>query len=119
MIEAAYIDKRSHNVDLSGMMARVVRYNAFIAYCIEFTLCNPDSVLIITADHETGGLEKKADGTFAYTNFTKVDYVQHTNADVPVYAIGIGTEMFKDAKVDNTQIPKFIASIYGAKTFGQ
>lgn len=119
MIEAAYIDKRSHNVDLSGMMARVVRYNAFIAYCIEFTLCNPDSVLIITADHETGGLTKKADGTFEYTNFTKVNYVQHTNADVPVYAIGVGTEMFKDAKVDNTQIPKFIASIYGAKTFGQ
>lgn len=119
MIEAAYIDKRSHNVDLSGMIARVIRYDAFIAYCIEFTLCNPDSVLIITADHETGGLEKKEDGTFAYTNFTKVDYVQHTNADVPVYAIGKGTEMFKDARVDNTQIPKFIASIFGAQSFGQ
>ncbi len=119
MIEAAYIDKRSHSVDLSGMIARVIRYDAFIAYCIEFTLCNPDSVLIITADHETGGLEKKADGTFEYTNFTKVDYVQHTNADVPVYAIGMGTEMFNGTKVDNTQIPKFIAEIFGAKTFGQ
>ena len=119
MIEAAYIDKRSHNVDLSGMIARVIRYDAFIAYCIEFTLCNPDSILIITADHETGGLEKKADGTFEYTNFTKVDYVQHTNNDVPVYAIGVGTEMFNDARVDNTQIPKFIAKIFGATTFGQ
>lgn len=119
MIEAAYIDKRSHNVDLSGTIARVIRYNEFIAYCIEFTLCNPDSVLIITADHETGGLEKQADGTYAYTNFTKVDYVQHTNANVPVYAIGQGTEMFKDSAVDNTDIPKFIASIFGATSFGK
>jgi len=119
MIEAAYIDKRSHNVDLNGMIERVIRYNEFIAYCIEYTLCNPDSVLIITADHETGGLVKKDDGTFAYTNFTKVDYVQHTNENVPVYAIGKGTEMFRDATVDNTDIPKFIASIFGASSFGK
>ena len=119
MIEAAYIDKRSHNVDTAGMIGRVIRYNSFIAYCIEFTLCHPDSVLIITADHETGGITKNADGTFAYTSYTKVDYVQHTNANVPVFAIGQGTEMFKDTAVDNTQIPKFIASIFGAQSFGQ
>lgn len=119
MIEAAYIDKRSHNVDLSGMMARVVRYNEFIAYCIEYTLCNPDSILIITADHETGGLVKKDDGTYAYTNYTKEDYVQHTNEDVPVYAMGLGTEIFNGTRTDNTQIPKLIAKIFGANTFGQ
>ena len=119
MIEAAYIDKRSHSVDMNGMMARVVRYNEFIAYCIEFTLCNPDSVLIITADHETGGITKKADGTFEYTSYDKPNHVEHTNADVPVYAMGVGTEMFNGTKVDNTQIPKFIAKIFGATTFGQ
>ncbi len=119
MIEAAYIDKRSHKVDTSGMIGRVIRYNTFIAYCIEFTLCNPDSVLIITADHETGGITKNEDGIFSYTSYTKVDYVEHTNANVPVFAIGQGTEMFNGTAVDNTQIPKFIAKIFGAQTFGQ
>lgn len=113
MIEEAYNDKRSHKNDLSGTTDRVVRYNSIIAYCIEFTMCHPRSVLIVTADHETGGITLLKNGKYAYTSDN------HTNVDVPVYALGYGTEYFNDTTVENIDIAKFMARIYGAQAFGQ
>lgn len=112
MIEEGHIDKRSHSNDRTGCVDMVERFNDTIAYVIEFVICHPDTVLIITADHETGGITKNADGTFVYT--TK----NHSTQNVPVYAFGYGTEYFNDKEVDNTDIPKFISKIYGAVNFG-
>ncbi len=113
MIEEAYNDKRSHKMDLSGTTDRVVRYNSIIAYCIEFTMCHPKSVLIVTADHETGGITLNSNGKYIYTSDN------HTNVDVPVYALGYGTEYFNGTTVENTDIAKFMAKIYGAQVFGE
>lgn len=113
MIEEAYNDKRSHANDLEGTINRIARYNSIIAYCIEFTLCHPKSVLIVTADHETGGITKTDSGEYKYTSG------DHTNVDVPVYAVGYGTEYFNNTTVENTDIAKFIAKIYGAQVFGE
>ena len=109
----AYIDKRSHNNDLQATIEMTARYNKLIAYVVRFTLCHPDTALIITADHETGGLMlNKNTGKYVFTS------TNHTNSDVPVYAIGDGTEVFKDKKVDNTEIAKFIGEIFGDKNIG-
>lgn len=114
MIEAAQIDKKSHSNDLSNVIYTTKRYNDVIAYCVQFALCHPDTALIVTADHETGGITFN-ESTQKYI-FTSKD---HTNADIPIYAIGGGTEYFKDKRVDNTDIAKFIAKIYGDNNFGR
>ncbi|MBO5269736.1 MAG: alkaline phosphatase [Clostridia bacterium] len=111
MIEEAHIDKESHSNKLAAAQACVVRYNDVIGYCIQFVMLHPETALVITADHECGGLELE-DGKFVYNVTT------HTNDVVPVYAIGPGTEMFKGAKVDNTDIGKFLASAYTDAHFG-
>lgn len=111
MIEEAYIDKESHSNDLTDMKMCVLRYNDIIGYCIEFVMLHPNTALVITADHECGGLIVSGN-SFSYTS------TNHTNAKVPVYAIGPGTEMFKDTVVDNTDIGKFLGSAYTDKTFG-
>lgn len=113
MVEEGYIDKRSHNNEMDKCISMVERFNDEIAYVIQFVLCHPDTVMIITADHETGGITKNPDGSFKYTT------TEHSTADVPVFAIGKGTEIFDDKKVDNTDIPKFIAKIYGENNFGK
>lgn len=113
MIEEAYIDKYSHSNALDDTMKRVIRYNSIIAYCIEFTLCHPNTNLIITADHETGGIKfNKNKNEFIYTVTT------HTNINVPVFALGDGTEYFNKTTVENTDIAKYMAKIYGATSFG-
>ncbi len=114
MFEAALIDKRSHSNDLSGIYKMVTRYNDIIAYVIEYTLFHPDTALVITADHECGGV--------TLNNATKKYYftsANHTNANVPVFAVGGGTGIFNGKTVDNTDIAKFLASVYAPdKPFG-
>ena len=66
---------------------------------------NPDTLLIITADHETGGIKMPTDNKISNDLFT-TDY--HTATPVPVYALGKGSEYFNGKTVDNTDIAKFL-----------
>ncbi len=113
MIEAAWIDKYAHKNLMEDVVKTVTRYNDLIAYCVIFTICHPDTAIVITADHECGGLVfNKAKNEYTFTS------LDHTAADVPVYSIGQGTEYFSGKKVDNTDIAKFIAKIFGDDNFG-
>ena len=113
MLEEGYIDKKSHSNDYDGMVHTVKRFNDTIAYAMEFTLMHPNTVLIVTADHETGDLREETDGSFKYYS------TNHTNKDVPLFAMGKGTEILTKNPCDNTNIAKFIAKVYGKNDFGQ
>ena len=113
MLEESTIDPAGHANNKDAVITAVKRFDDSIKYAMVFTVLNPDTVLIITADHETGGLTKKDDGTFEFTTGG------HSSAPVPVFAIGDGTEIFNDKTVDNTDIAKFMASVYGETEFGE
>ncbi len=147
MVEEGYIDKNSHNAAMKNTYDTVERFNQAIAYAMEFTLCHPGTALIVTADHETGGItpakslddlkgvlsdswinghknKLKADINrygYAYTSYVGVsdNGCEHTNKDVPIYAMGAGTEIFHDTKTQNIIIARYIASIFGEEKFGQ
>ena len=112
MVEEGYIDKNSHNKKMTECINVVKRFHDSIAYVIEFVLCHPDTVLIVTADHETGAIRKNADGSFSYTSG------DHSTSNVPIFAIGDGTEIFNAKSSDNTEIPKFLAKIFSDDAFG-
>ena len=112
MIEEGIIDKRSHSNDKEGVVETVIRFNDAIEYATQFALCHPDTALIVTADHETGGVYKHKDDY----RFRSYD---HTNADVPIFAIGSGTEIFNGVTVENIDLAKFCATAYSNDTFGQ
>ncbi len=123
MIEEAHIDKFSHKVQagkvakLSDVQNSVLCYNEVIAYTMAFVMMHPDTALIVTADHECGKLTiDEEDGTMEY-DFLSDD---HTNTDVPVWGMGYGVETLLAGKttIDNTDIPKFLATIYGETNFG-
>lgn len=113
MIEEAYIDKASHKLasdyTREDLVGYVCRFNTAIQYAATFTASRPDSILIVTADHETGSLTVQG-GYDAGGN--------HSNVDVPVFAMGYGCEMFNGTTVDNTDIADFMASVYGLTTYG-
>ena len=121
MIEEAYIDKNAHNIRAPEVIHTVTRYNECIAYAVQFTLCHPGTALVITADHETGGIVESPGSQYGYvwTSHTSATYTEHTNKDVPIYAIGSETEVFNGKDTENIDIAKFIASVFGATAFGQ
>ncbi len=111
MTEEGYIDKHSHNNELEKTKECVNRFNDTVGYTMVFTLLHPGTVLIVTADHETGDL-KLTNGKFSYHS------EQHTNQNVPIYCLGKGTDALTQDICDNTDIAKFIAAIYGETNFG-
>ena len=123
MIEEAHIDKRSHEGDtsMSRMQDCVVRYNQCIAYVVAFVMLHPNTALIITADHETGGLTKQPDGSYVFENETSTDYWQHTNNNAPIFALGEGVDALvrSGTITDNTLVAKHIAGIFGDTNFGE
>lgn len=111
MYEEAYIDKHCHNNDISSTFNAVTRFNRVIAVVMEWAFYHPNTFVLITADHETGGLTDR-DGSFVYTS------EEHTSANVPVFTYGIGGELFHNTVMENIQIPMTIASFMGVHDFG-
>ena len=112
MYEEAYIDKHCDDNDFDKAFQALIRFNQAIARFMEFAFYNPDTFVLITADHETGGLAPDADGKLAFST------TEHTSADVPVFAYGCGAEMFNGLTVENIQISHTIAALMGEENFG-
>ena len=121
MIEEGYIDKHAHNIRIPEVIHTVTRYNESIAYAVQFILCHPGTALVITADHETGGIVESKNSQYGYiwTSHTSSTYTEHTNTDVPIYAVGPETELFNGKDTENIDIAKFIASVFTDAAFGQ
>jgi alkaline phosphatase len=68
-------------------------------------------MVIITADHETGGLVP-SDSGFSFTT------EEHTAANVPVFTYGQGAEIFDNKNYENTEISQTIAYFFGVTDFG-
>ena len=77
-------------------------------------MLHPDTVLLITADHETGGIITDARGNYVFTKDV------HTNQPVPIFGLGDGAEFINGKTIDNTDIPKFFAEkLFGVTNFGK
>ena len=114
MIEEGWIDKQAHNNNVLNTAYMVDRFNDSIEYATQFALMHPGTALIVTADHETGNL---VESTFHNSGFA-FRSEQHTNKDVPIFAIGPKTEYFNDKRVENVELAKFVASFYSREFFG-
>ncbi|MBQ9860834.1 MAG: alkaline phosphatase [Clostridia bacterium] len=108
MIEGAGTDKAGHQNDIFAKMSNVITFERAIAVVLKFMKNNPDTLLLITSDHECGGVQLPAKGEeLTDALFTSTS---HTSKNVRVFALGYGTEYFRGKTVDNTDIGKFTIS---------
>ena len=105
MSEGSQIDWASHDNDAEKMIVEFEDFDNTIRSVMNFVTADKETLLIITADHETGGLQilKQAD------DFVEVQWGtgRHTGIPVGVYAYGPGAHLFKGL-MDNTDIHKKI-----------
>ena len=107
MIESAIIDGYGHNNDSEGMIAEMQEFDRTLQFLVKYVDKYPNTLLVVTADHETGGT------CVAYNEHTPgvKDTVKlsfrtkgHTGTVVPVFAYGAGAKYFGGA-MKNTDIP--------------
>lgn len=82
MIEGARIDKFNHKNNLEGMAAELIDFDETIKYCVDWARKHKNTVVIVTADHESGCLEITKDG-FVYTS------TKHSGVNVPIFTYGL------------------------------
>ena len=101
MTEGSQIDWAGHSNDVEYMIREFKDFDLTIKDLINFVTSNKDTLLLITADHETGGLQlmKQKDDSFIVQWGTG----SHTGVPVGVYAYGPGSQNFSGV-MDNTDI---------------
>ena len=110
MLEGSQVDWAGHANDINYLKREMQDFDEAVALAYNYAQETNDTLVIATADHETGGLliepASPTDYTAPEVKFsfnTGIGYGSHTGVPVPVYAYGPGSENFTGT-LDNTDI---------------
>lgn len=114
MIEGSKIDTEGHAVNLDGVVAETLDFDRALGEVLRFAKRNPGTLVVVTADHATGGLTI-IDGSLA-TGQVKGNFSTncHNGITVPVYAFGTGATRFGGI-YENTEIARRMHEIIRAR----
>ncbi len=108
MVEGACIDKFSHDNEFEGATLSTVEFDKAIAAALDFAESDGETLVIVTADHETGGITlNEKTGEYYYTTG------QHSLVDVPVFVSATDAGFTSGTEIKNRQISVQIARILG------
>ena len=114
MVEGSQIDFACHNSDSTYLINEMRDFNNVINIVLDFAKENPNTLVIVTADHETGKLTPSNGAPCGYFFLSYA----HTNKDVPVFQIGAGLLDAHEKTIENTDLAKFCAEAYTTAPFG-
>ena len=106
MIEGAHIDKHSHDNLSAEMTEALESFDNTVEAVLEYAKADGETLVVITADHETGGITYKK-GEYKFTSGG------HSAADVPVLVYGSDKLIATGEKINNYEIPIRIAYTLG------
>ena len=105
MVEGGQIDWACHANDLNNTIGETLAFDEAVKAAMDFKAQHPDTLIIITADHECGGL-----GYDPVTNNATWSSKDHTATPVGIWAEGPGAELF-NGDLDNTDIARKVAQL--------
>lgn len=103
MVEASQIDWAGHANDPEYLVTEMLDFEKVIAAALDFAEQDGNTLVVVTADHETGGYtlgpERNKPGQKIYTDYSNIEPVfatgSHSATLIPVFAFGPGAEQFK------------------------
>jgi len=103
MIEGSQIDWGGHDNDAEYLISELIDFDKSIGLALDFALENGETLIIVTADHETGGFTLGPDRN----DYNKIKPVfsigGHSATLIPVFAFGPGASNFSGI-YENTEI---------------
>ncbi|MDO9613475.1 MAG: alkaline phosphatase, partial [Bacteroidota bacterium] len=112
MIEGSQIDWGGHANNTIYIVNETLDFDRSIGKALEFAAKDGETLIIVTADHETGGMAIA--GGDLKSGMVKGAYTTggHSAIMVPVFSYGPGAENFTGI-MENTDIPKNIMKLLG------
>lgn len=110
MIEGSQLDDYGHFNDLNLLMQETHDFDRTIGQVLKWAAKDGETLVVITADHETGGLTLVGGDKDKGEIKCKFSTTDHSGVMVPVYAFGPGSELFTGI-YENTDIFHKIKSL--------
>lgn len=109
MVEGAHIDKFSHSNEFEGATSHTVEFSNAIQTALDFAAEDGETLVLVTADHETGGIQyNEATGEYYYTTGS------HTGVNVPVFVSATDAGFVSGKAYKNCEISVQLARVLGA-----
>ncbi|MDO4758714.1 MAG: alkaline phosphatase [Rikenellaceae bacterium] len=118
MVEGSQIDGAGHANDPHYLLAEMEDFEQVVRIAVDFTRSHPGTLLVVTADHETGGLSLPSGKSDFTLSESGIDYRfgtgSHSAIRVPAYLYGTGADGF-EAMMDNTELSHRIEELMGLR----
>ena len=112
MIEGSQLDDYGHFNDLDMLMQETHDFDRTIGAIFEWAARDGETLVVATADHETGGLTLVGGDLKEGKIIGKFSTGDHSGVMVPVYAFGPGAEEFTGV-YENSDIFHKIKKVLG------
>ena len=110
MVEGAHIDKFSHDNNFDGSTKHTVEFDKAIEVALEYAAQDGETLVVVTADHETGGIQYNAEkDEYYYTSGS------HTGVNVPVFVSAADAGFIDGKAYKNCEVSVQLARVMGAK----
>ena len=117
MVEGSQVDWGGHANDSDFLISELIDFDNAIGRALDFAKKDGNTLVIVTADHETGGFtlastpKKNADGK-AYNDYNEITPTfstgGHSATLIPVFAFGPGAEEFSGVYQNNEIFHKIL-----------
>jgi alkaline phosphatase len=107
MLEGGKIDWAGHDNDIANVTGETIEFANAVQIILNWAEQRDDTLLIVTADHETGGLKVTKNNGKGKLPDVSWSSKNHTATEVPVYAWGKRAVLFT-GPMDNTDIHRKI-----------
>ena len=113
MVEGSNIDVFESKGDMKSTLEQMQSFDKTVDYVLKWAEDHPGTLVLVTADHETGGVQIPENATAEDINdscFTSGG--EHTNTNVLLMAGGAqSADICKDEVIDNTDIAKYMRKV--------
>ena len=114
MVEGSQIDWGGHDNNIDYIRTELLDFDKAVGVALDYAQKNPQTLVIIVADHETGGLTLVEHSVTKGKLEPEFSTEHHSASPVALYAFGKGADMFKGL-IDNTDIFKLMLNAYQFK----
>lgn len=123
MVEGSQIDWGGHANDGNYVVTEMLDFDDAVGKALDFAEKDGNTLVVVTGDHETGGLalsskQRVNEHGEKYSDYNEIDLTfstkGHSTTLIPVFAFGPGSEEFKGI-YENTDIYKKILKVTGWK----
>lgn len=114
MVESSFIDWAGHNNDITDVVAEMRDFDRLVGKVFDYADKNPGTLVIVTGDHETGGLTIISTSDDYTATDAGIKHLfstgSHSGTFIPIFTYGTGAENFTGV-MQNAEIARRIKKL--------